>query len=103
MFPKSLRLLAAWWLLALMALTVTPRELLHQCGPADTSHQEDGTGATVKNICPICDAALPVAVAEDVALVSTAVRVSAPTSAPIVTAPAFGHERLCADRGPPSA
>jgi hypothetical protein len=101
MFRSSPRLLAAWWLLAVMALTVTPRELLHQCGPGDGAHQEDTEGAALKNVCPVCDVALPVAVAEETALVSATVRVSTPAHAPTIPAPALGHERRCADRGPP--
>ncbi len=103
MFRRSSRLLAAWWLLAVMALAVTPRELLHQCGSADGTHQEHTDGAALKNVCPVCDVALPVAIAKDIALVSVAQEVSTPAHAPTIAAPAHGHERRCADRGPPAA
>ena len=103
MFRKSSRLFAAWWLLAMMALTVVPRELLHQCGPADDTHHEDAEGAALKTVCPVCDVAMPVAVAEDLVLVSVARQVSTCVHTPTSAAPALGHERRSADRGPPSA
>ena len=103
MFRRSFRSLAAWWLLAVMALTVTPRELLHQCGRSDGSHQEHSERASLKTVCSICDVALPVAIAEEIGLVSVAREVSVPMQALTIAAPALGHACRTADRGPPSA
>jgi hypothetical protein len=102
MLRRSFRSLAAWWLLAVMALTVTPRELLHQCGRSDGTHQGHSDGATLKTICSICDVALPVAIAEEVPLMSVVQEVSVPVQARTIAAPALGHEHRSADRGPPS-
>lgn len=103
MFRRSFRSLAAWWLLAVMALTVTPRELLHQCGRSEITHREHSDRATLKTVCSICDVALPVALAEDVAPVSVVQEISVPLQARTIAAPALGHEHRSADRGPPSA
>ncbi|MBP7514067.1 MAG: hypothetical protein KA791_05940 [Flavobacteriales bacterium] len=101
MSVKFHRLVAAWSLLALMALVVTPPSTWHHHGAIEAHHDADGA-ATVENICPVCDHALPIAVQERIAGLSFVVHViglDGPCALPIAD---VGHVLRNTDRGPPS-
>ncbi len=95
------RLVAAWSLLALMAFMVMPPSTWHRHGAIEAHHHADDA-ATVENICPVCDNALPIAVQERITGLSFVVDViglAGPFALPISD---IGHVLRNADRGPPS-
>ena len=96
------RLIAAWSLLAVMALVVTPRELLHTCEVRAADHQEHGEGAAIGTVCPVCDAAVPVAIGAEQRLEIVPVTVRALERGDAVRAAVAPRVLRSADRGPPT-
>ena len=95
-------MVAAWSLLALMALVVTPRSMFHHCGHSEVSHQEAIGSAKIENDCPICDNAIPAAVRERITRFLAFVEVVVLEKVGDVHAPSIGHVLRSADRGPPA-
>jgi hypothetical protein len=102
MFGLPQRLIAAWSLLLVMGVLIAPRELLHRCEVPQEAHQDHNGGDTIAPICPVCDAAVPVALtAEDgLEIVPVAGYIRRHSDA-IRTADAPWVLR-CTDRGPPT-
>ncbi len=102
MFRIAHRLVAAWSLLAVMALVVIPRGELHRCESQEASHPEHGEGATLSTGCPVCDAAAPVALgAEEQLRVVPVVLFASEHAEPARTVDCRCILR-CVDRGPPA-
>jgi hypothetical protein len=95
------RLVAAWSLLALMALVVVPPSVWHHHEEVADHHHAEG-GATVENDCPVCDKALPIALEERVFGLSIVVEVMGSVGAAILPKAHVGHALRNADRGPPA-
>ena len=102
MFRIAHRLIAAWSLLALMALVVAPREMLHRCEAQQADHQEHSEGATIVTVCAVCDAAVPVAIGAEHRLEIVPVTVRALERGDAVRAAVASRVLRSADRGPPA-
>ena len=86
--------------MVLMALVATPRGYLHHC---ELAHHHPASGhATVLPHCNVCDEALPVSTAVDIAVSPPISSVFIALTASLMVDPALGHVLLCSDRGPPS-
>lgn len=96
------RILAAWAVLLVMALVVTPRLVWHDCTDLHGAEQAHGTAeASVKAVCAIC--AVPVLVASDPIAVLVAFETSTCAVQPALQdcSPVLGNVQRAADRGPP--
>lgn len=96
------RLIAAWSLLALMALVVTPRSVFHRCGHSEVSHHEAIGGTAIENDCPVCDNAVPAAVQERITRYRAFAEIVVLVQVRELYAPLFGHALRSSDRGPPA-
>lgn len=84
-----------------MAFVVLPPSAWHHHEEvADHRHAEGG--ATIENVCPVCDNALPIALKEHVIGLSVVVEVIGSVGAAILPKADVGHALRNADRGPPA-
>lgn len=99
MSARVRKILQAWWLLAIMALVVTPRGYLHHCELLH--HQAGAKGATLSTHCAICDEVVPSATGATIMGCTVVTSLGCMLAAGASVDPELGHVLSCSDRGPP--
>lgn len=95
------KVVATWSLLALMAIVVTPPAAWHHHDAEVADHHANG-GATIENVCPVCDHALPIAVQERPVAFSCVIDVVGLEGPAVLPMADVDHAHQNADRGPPA-